>query len=40
MAFEPFRAQLRSALSPGLILAALHWAGLWMLLFLAWGLIA
>jgi hypothetical protein len=40
MAFEPFRARLRSALSPELVLAALHWAGLWTLLFLVWWLIA
>ncbi|MFN7903496.1 MAG: hypothetical protein ACK5NZ_03710, partial [bacterium] len=40
MAFEPQRTPLRHALSPELILATLHWAGLWTLLFLAWGLIA
>lgn len=41
MAFEPpSRRALRRAISPELILAALHWAGLWTLLFLAWGLIA
>ena len=40
MAFEPRRARLRPALSPELILATLQWAGLWTLLFLAWGLIA
>ena len=40
MAFEPARTPLRHALSPELILATLHWAGLWTLLFLAWRLIA